>query len=120
MTAKKKRKKLINYIYHGFLEDPVVPLQLTAPIISPPWATRTSVGFDDCPVPNDGDPGGDVSSLTSATKTALSVDEDGSNFWVCEEQMSHLDQGFIRFMSRLFGDKVAAQVNPFSISPLKT
>lgn len=107
MTAKKKRKKLINITYPGDPRDPVsLPLELCAQRVPPRWAAVLSVGFDDCPVPDDGDPGGDISTISSATKTVQSEEGD-STFWVGEEDICKLDPGPLRFVKRLFGEGYA-------------
>ena len=110
MTAKKKKKKL-NHTYHGVPRDLVVVQQeRSAQRIPPLWAALLSVGFDDCPVPDDGDPGGEVSIVSSTSKTATTnCDQDESEesaFYVTEEQIGSLDAGFRRFVKRMFGDKI--------------
>jgi len=88
----------------------VVRRELSAQNIPPLWAALLSVGFDDCPVPGDGDPGGEVSILSSTSKTATTQldnhDAAESAFYVTEEQIGNLETGFIRFVKRLFGDAV--------------
>ena len=106
MTAKKKRKKLINCIYHGVPRDPVVHLsERCALIIPPPWPKPPSVVFDASPDPEVEEPGGDVSIKTVTTST-VSHGLDGSvieDFFVTEEKIDNLSPSFEKFVASMFG-----------------
>ena len=105
MTAKKKRKKL-NCSYLGVPRDHgVIPLELSAQCIPPLWAALLSIGFDAGSVQDDGDPGGEVLTISSTVKTATTNydEKEDCGFYVNEEQIGNLDNDFLRFVKKLFG-----------------
>lgn len=122
MTAKKKRKKLINSIYHGVPRDPVVHLsERCAQMLPPPWPRLPGIVFDVGPDPDVKEPPGGEYSFKATTTSTLSTGLGGDvaeDFFVTEETLEDLNPGFERFVTTLFGASWRSEVAAADIACL--